>query len=141
VTAVAIDNWSQFGGTSDAFRAAVEEHCPGQSFGLVEKDCFQVTREDLAPHIGEVDIYLFDGDHARVAHEMAVTHYLQFMSRNFVMVIDDWSWEDVKGGTREGLEKCVVKVHMSIEHMCSEYVTGQEDYWNGVGMLVCERTD
>jgi hypothetical protein len=141
ITAVAIDNWSQFGGSSDAFRRSVELHCPGQEFGLVEKDCFQVTRQDLDPHVGEVDIYLFDGDHTRIAHDLSVTHYLPFMSKYFVMVVDDWAWEDVKQGTMDGIARCGLKIHRAIEHISSEYDTGREDYWNGFGMFVCERTD
>lgn len=142
VKALAIDNWSEFEGPKIEFFQNVEKYCGNQKYNFIEKDSFEVTNEDLKKYLSSVDIYMYDGCHEEISHEKAITHYQNFFSKYFIILIDDWrddnNWSRVQRGTFKGFEKSNIKIHDRIEIITLQENTGPKEFWNGFGLFVCE---
>lgn len=138
LNALAIDNWSEFFGPRQEFFDNMERYCSGQKFNMLEKDVYSVTREEIFQFMKSIDIYLFDGSHTEESHVKAVTHFRESFSKYFIMIIDDWAWNAVQLGTYKGLQEGNIKVHEKIEVITSQDENGNEEYWNGFGLFVCE---
>ena len=116
VQAIAIDNWSQFDGPKELFMKHVQEFTsPARKFDHIDKDSFQVTFDDLGRRLA--DVYLYDGGHEREDHRRGIAHYADFLADASIVIVDDWNWEKVRGGTFEGFEevKDRVRVYASLE--------------------------
>lgn len=139
VNPVGIDNWSEFFGPRQEFFDNMEKFCPGRNFAFLEKDVFSVSKEEVFQFINSIDIYLFDGNHSEDSHVKAVTHFREAFSKYFILIIDDWAWDAVQLGTYKGFQEANIRVHKKIEVITNEEETGKEEYWNGVGLFVCEK--
>ena len=144
INALAIDNWSEFNGPKSEFFKNMETYCPNHQYNFIEKDSFQITENDLKRHMNSVDIYMYDGCHEEISHEKAITHYQNFFSKYFIVLVDDWrddnNWSRVQRGTYKGFEKSNIKIHKKIEVITLQESTGPYEYWNGFGLFVCENT-
>ena len=69
---------------------------------LFSEDCFKV---DLQKFKEKIDVYNFDGPHAVLDHEKALTYNEPIFQDNIVVVVDDWNDFRVKLGTLRGLAK------------------------------------
>lgn len=127
-SAVAVDNWSEFA-EGGIVKAEFLHHCatllrPG-SYSVLEQDCFTVAPAQLrAP----VNFYLYDGEHSHESQRRALTHYLPMLDDVFIFVVDDYTWESARAGTRQAiaeLDLAVVYQH--------ELVDG---WWNGLYVAV-----
>lgn len=109
-SAVAIDNYSEFdrdGSTRNGFLENVEKNYPkGKEFywKLITEDCFTVkeipTRNSLNQ---KFDFYNYDAQHTESSQQRAVSHFLPNLTDEFIMVVDDWSFNGVESGTRKGI--------------------------------------
>jgi hypothetical protein len=160
---IAIDNWSEFDGPKQEFIDNVNRmtHTVNNNtmrpiprkFDFIEKDSFQVEDSDIRNIYDSVDIYLYDGDHSKIAHTKAITHYYKFLSKYSIVMIDDWRndiggcegihrvWKNVIDGTFDGLISSPIMVHHKVERFSVQEDYGNQNYWNGVLILVCERLD
>lgn len=111
VQAIAIDNWSEFGGPKELFTKHVQEFTsPNRKFDHIDKDCFKVTLDDLGGRLA--DVYLYDGGHAQEDHRRGISHYADFLSDVSIIVVDDWNWVSVRNGTFEGFEEVKDRIRM-----------------------------
>ncbi len=140
-TGTAIDNWSEFGGSVQNFLHNMEVFLNEREYFYIEKDCFSITKEDL-PY-SQYDVYLYDGGHTQEEQEKAITHYCEFLSDNFILIVDDHSWSQVKKGTKDGLLKANVTVHFQLEVDDDANTSnhGITNYWNGFGVFVCSKNN
>jgi hypothetical protein len=113
--AVAIDNFSQFGGqeVKNWFDQACKDHNV-TNFNFINHDCFNLTEEQKSL-VNDINVYFYDGDHREQDQEQALTYYIDSMSDVFIFIVDDWNHAPARSGTKLGLEKTNVKVHKEWE--------------------------
>ena len=143
INAVAVDNWEEFGGPKTEFVSNVSQLSPESNYSFIEKDCFKITDSDFPESVKEFDIYLYDGCHTYECHKEAVTYFHKFLSKYFILIVDDWrddhDWGKVVKGTRDGINESEIIIHKYYERESYHDRTGREDYWNGIGVFICEK--
>lgn len=104
VQAVAIDNWSEFGGPKDEFAYNVDRFAtPGVQVAFIESDFRDV---DYAALPGPFNIYLFDGPHKAIDQYQGLSLPLPCLADQFVFIVDDWNWQRVRDGTTAAISQC-----------------------------------
>jgi hypothetical protein len=135
---VCIDNWSEFEGPhlecfTNLNKFKGDNHCD-----FICDDAFQVDVSELF----KFNLYLYDGDHSKEAHRLALTHYIDTMDSTFIFVVDDWNWEQVRDGTRRAIDELGLKVLWDQEKLCL-YTgpTGEstKTWWNGMWAAVLQK--
>jgi hypothetical protein len=139
-----IDNFSEFSSTTTRFDLMknLDRFRGDNNIIFVEEDSFDVNVAELP----KFNIYLYDGDHSRKAHEMALTYYISCLDDTFIFIIDDWNWPDVRGGTIDAIKK----LGLNIIHY-KEIRTSYDDtqpppdnperikWHNGMGIFVLQK--
>ncbi|MDX2221191.1 MAG: class I SAM-dependent methyltransferase [Rhodospirillaceae bacterium] len=112
VRAVAIDNWSEFGGPKDVFQAHLKLFAtPAAKVTFIESDFRTVNYRD----IGAFNVYLFDGPHEAKDQYDGLALALPALDNQFVFIVDDWNWERVRAGTTSAIKKCGLQVLYAAE--------------------------
>jgi methyltransferase family protein len=130
-SAVAVDNWSEFG-EDGAAKAEFLEHCgtllrPG-AWTVFEQDCFTVTPAQLpAP----VNFYLYDGEHSVESQRLALMHFQPMLDDAFIFVVDDYTWASARLGTQQAIVELGLKVRYARELI--------DGWWNGLYVSVLEK--
>ncbi len=147
---VAIDNFSETWGFSDegvagylpdtalSRRAAERDfrrNCKrllGRVPWLLTKDFLDAA--EVLP-LNTFNVYLYDGDHANLSQEQALTEMIDALTDTFVFIVDDWAFEGVRAGTFEGIEECGLQTLATWE-LEADYVGDVEKWWNGLGIFL-----
>jgi len=104
VSAVAIDNWSEFGGPKDKFMQNLNTFItPEAAVTFVEGDFRQVDYSKFAQQ--RFNVYLFDGPHEAIDQYQGLTLPLPSLDDQFVFIVDDWNWGRVREGTMAAITK------------------------------------
>lgn len=144
INAIAIDNWSEFDGPKEEFVSNVNKITPDSKYNFIEKDAFEIEISDFPESNSEIDIYLYDGCHTYDCQKNGITHYYDFFSKYFILMIDDWrddeNWQQVSKGTWDGINEKGIIVHKHYKRTSFQEITGRQDYWNGIGIFVCEKS-
>jgi hypothetical protein len=112
VRAVAIDDWSQFGGAKEAFLTNVARFkTEAVELKLIEQDFRTVDFASLGRHC----VYLFDGPHDFDDHYDGVALARPALLPCFVLIVDDWNWLKVREGTAKSLQALGMSVLYSVE--------------------------
>ncbi len=133
LTAVAIDNWSEFGGPKNAFQRNVETFASPQSkVFFIESDFRKV---DFKQFDQKFNIYLFDGPHEAQDQFDGLARALAALEDEFVFIVDDWNWERVRAGTFSAIRKCNLGVTFASEIRTTmdnthPVVGGKESDWH-----------
>lgn len=131
VSSVAVDNWSEFcqdGESKRVFLESVKLLKPG--FQFLEMDCFAMTKEHLPEPI---NFYMYDGDHSYEAQKRALTHFHDMLADEFILVVDDYDWDNVQKGTRDGIAE--LGLHRNFEVT----LPGSQGWWNGIYVAVLSK--
>lgn len=116
VRALAIDNWSQFGGPKDAFLANVARFSPpGSDIRFIEEDFRKVSFTDIAVALPPFAIYLFDGPHEEADQYDGLIAALPALAGEFVYICDDWNWQPVRRGTRRAIADAGLDLRFAAE--------------------------
>jgi hypothetical protein len=135
VSAIAIDNWSEFGGPAEEFIDNVSAWVPDANLRVIEQDAFKV---DLPP--ASVDVFLYDGEHTHASQENAITHFWDALDGVAIVIVDDWNWPYVRSGTVSGLETMLGPGTSVWTKQVRSRVNGDVDgYWNGMGVFVINK--
>ena len=111
VKAIAIDNWSEYGGPKDTFFGHVEKFKnENVDFKFIESDFHQVNFDDLGPF----NIYFFDGPHDVTSQHHALTSVIQSLDDKFIFIVDDWNWWQVRDGTMGGIKDAGLNIDYQI---------------------------
>ena len=94
-TVTCIDNWSNFGGPKQEFLDKFNKFKGENNAKYIENDCFKVD----VSSIPKINIYLYDGSHARDEHYLALEHYYDCLDDTFIFIVDDWNWRGVREAT------------------------------------------
>ncbi|MEM9302133.1 MAG: glycosyltransferase family 92 protein [Pseudomonadota bacterium] len=134
MTAVAIENWTQFRGKRDIFMANLERWRGKNTVRFIERDCFEVDPKAL----GSFDVYMYDGGHSREDHRRALTHFEPCLADPAVVVIDDWNWERVRAGTEDALAQWSLEV-LHRREVIDGTLNDADRWWNGIAVLLVGR--
>lgn len=116
VRALAIDNWSQFGGPKDAFLANVARFCPPTAdVRFIDGDFRMVSFAGLAAAMPPFNIYLFDGPHEEADQYDGLVAALPALAREFVFICDDWNWQPVRRGTHRAIVDAGLDIQFGAE--------------------------
>jgi hypothetical protein len=129
-----IDNWSEFEGPKDEFLVNFNKYKGENDAEFIEQDCFKVDINKL----GKFNIYMYDGNHAAIAHYMALLHYYSCLDDVFVYIVDDWNW----GHVREGTVKAIQNLHLKVLYEKEIYTAWngvKETWWNGIYVALLEK--
>ena len=145
IDALFIDNWSQFGGTTDKFVTAIEKFGKKSNCYLLESDCWKVDLNNL--DIAPFNVYLFDGDHSELDHFLSLDYYYPVLEDVFIFMVDDWNWANVRDGTMRAIDKLNLHVLFRHEEFVSEDELkgmpnhhGKQTWWNGIGIFLLSKT-
>ncbi len=135
-SAVALDNWSEFGGPKDAFELNCATFLPANAYAFHSKDCFKIDPKSVCNN--PVNIYFYDGAHTQEDQELAFTHYNEVLDNVFVAVVDDWNHPPVSVGTRSAFNKLGYKI--LFERILPARWNGDtENWWNGLYIAVIRK--
>ena len=107
--ATGIDNWSEFGGPKDQFLANVNQLVPEAHVSGM-----RLRKLDIAS-LGTFNVYLFDGPHAYQDHYDGLVHAAPALTRQFILIIDDWNWEPVRRGSLAAIKALNLSLKYSLE--------------------------
>jgi len=131
--ALAIDNFTQFGGSTDRFLENMSDI--GTPFELVNSDCFKV---ELSGVNKKFNVYFYDGGHEYEDQRNALTYYQSVLDDEFLLIVDDYNWPEVRRGTQDGIKLCGMTVVAEREL----FSRGNEDtssWWNGIYLAVLRK--
>lgn len=53
---------------------------------------------------------MYDGDHSEASHYNALNHFLPYLDKEFIFIVDDWNWDYVRNPTMESISKNNIKI-------------------------------
>jgi hypothetical protein len=143
INALFIDNWSQFGGDSNIFIENIKKFEGDSNCYLIENDCWSVDLESLE---NKFNIYLYDGAHTEEDHYKSLKYYYPVLEDQFIFMIDDWCWSEVREGTMRAIRDLGLKIHFKHEEFLnSDDLTGmpnhkgKDTWWNGIGIFLLSK--
>lgn len=136
VIATAIDDWSQFEGPSDKFLMNLAKFKGKSKVSFIERD----FREVNFCHLGKFNVYLFDGPHSYKDQFDGVMLAEPALDEIFVLVVDDWNWEQVRRGTLDAIRvrnyhvDCMIEIRTTSDNSHAQ-VTGAVSEWHNGYLL------
>lgn len=148
ITALFIDNWSQFDGNPDIFRNAMNKFAEGSTWSLLESDCWSVDLEKLSA--APFNVYLYDGPHEEADHYNALMYYYPVLDDTFVFIVDDWNWAAVRDGTMKAINELINQRKLIVLFRHEEFISeddlirmpnhnGKNTWWNGIGIFLLKK--
>lgn len=142
IHAIGIDNFSQPFDQTEVRRQLREniERWSGsaKSVEFKDVDCFaNVPAESFGRPI---DIYYYDGEHSYDNQARALPAFFHVLADQFIHIVDDFQWDDVKRGTEDGMK--ALHPYLKIEqewHLDGERMHDDPVWWNGVAIYLCSK--
>ncbi|MGK5593809.1 MAG: class I SAM-dependent methyltransferase [Parachlamydiaceae bacterium] len=136
--AVAVDNWiwAEHGGSEVEFIKNCERFLSNNSYQYYSSDAFKVRKDRLFRK--PVNVYFYDGDHSALSQELALTYFDEILDDVFILVVDDWNWDQVRAGTFNAFSKLQYHVLFSIA-LPARYNGDLDNWWNGVFIAVIRK--
>lgn len=139
LSAIAIDNWSQFGGPKEDFIKNVEAAMnPDISLAVIDRDYRTVPYSEFH----DVNVYLYDGNHDEEDQYLGLTMVSPALADRFILIVDDWNGPGVRSGTQRAIAdlgwEIVSKIEILTEHTDTHpQIYGAASDWHN-GSLICE---
>ena len=135
IEAVAVDNFSQFGGTREQFLKNFQATIGGvPDLHDIDFRGFP-TREDR-----RFNVFFYDGNHSHEDQRAAITRFTPSLESEFALIVDDWNSQEVQSGTLEGIAESRVEVVRSWE-LPANFNGDRDNWWNGLFVALCRKTD
>ena len=133
-----IDNWSEFGGPRREFLENIQLTDPTVRVNLIEKDFRAVDYEAIGSHF---NVFFFDGPHSEKDHYDGLCLPQPCLDGQYVLVVDDWNFREVRDGTRRAISDLNAKILFRIDVRTTRDNTQPEirleqSQWHN-GCLVC----
>lgn len=126
LTAVAIDNWSEFEGPIFQFFYHVAIHCSKQTkISVLTSDFRDVKYDSLGT---KFNVYLFDGPHLYEDQYDALALSMRALDDEFIFIVDDWNWEAVRKGTFDAIHNNNLDIAFQVEVRTSSNNKQPEQY-------------
>jgi len=104
------------------------------AFNFIHSDAFEV---DLNQIPDGIDFYIYDGGHSYEQQRLGVTFYLSKMADEFVMIVDDFDWDDVQKGTYQGIKDAGLTVLS--QHIFKGNDHDNDGAWNGYSIFLLKK--
>ena len=130
VNAYAVDNWSEFNDGDSKY--SFHKNCCDfgvSGFTFFEMDAFTV---DLTKINNKINVFFYDGDHNYEQTRKALTYFLPVLDNEFLFIADDYTWDGVFKGVRDGIKYC----NLNIKQM---WELKEKDWWNGLGIFILKK--
>jgi hypothetical protein len=143
-----IDNFTQFNGPRIEFQKNCRTHLSYENrVNFLDCDCFEINPADF--NIKDINTYLYDGEHSAASQYRGITHYYESLANEFILIVDDFNWEEVQRGTRDAIRDKNIKVQYEV-HLPAYPVTTQGqwgpeiagdkiNWWNGYYVAHCTK--
>jgi hypothetical protein len=142
ISATAIDNFSENFNNEDTKRELLynmNRFTPlDVAHQLIDKDCFSITEEDFAI-TDKIDLYLYDGNHSEESQYQGLIYFLPFLADEFIFLVDDYSWEDVRNGTQRAIKDSGVEVLYEQAFYTPEGGEFNEHWHNGTYLALLKK--
>lgn len=132
IKAVAIDNWSEFGGPKDEFMRLLTNYTGSSDVTVINDDYFSAKFD------GKFNVYFFDGCHTEEHQRLALTKMVHLMDDEFIFIVDDYNWPVVKEGTLNGVKEAGLKV-VAWHELGPGEDSNPASFWNGMLFAVLRR--
>ena len=112
VTALGIDNWTEYGGARSIFDrnlAALKSETANVT--ILESDFRKV---DYTAH-GRFNVLFYDGSHTEQDQYDGVVFTQPAMDDKYILIVDDWNWPHVRSSTYLALKDTKVRIDFQIE--------------------------
>lgn len=134
VVADAIDDFSEFYGPYEEFKINCRNVLYEQFFNF-HKNRFQNVQPNLSPPI---NTYFYDGNHSHESQRDALLHFYPCLDSQFIYIVDDWSFPDVKPGTMDAIDKLGCKILKSWD-LKKNSDEDHNQWWCGLFVAVIEK--
>ncbi|HTZ35850.1 MAG TPA: class I SAM-dependent methyltransferase [Stellaceae bacterium] len=112
LTAVGIDNWSEYGGDPQPFFDNLAKfRGPGAEVEIVEKDFRKIDFTAL----GRFNVLFYDGSHQPQDQYDGVLLPQPAIERHAILIVDDWNWDHVRANTFNALRDAHATIDYQIE--------------------------
>lgn len=142
LTAIGIENWSQPFGQDNVeglFSAAYEKNLGGRHVIIIHDDCFSPSaKKEIAMEL-PIDFYYFDAEHSFQSQAKALPHFIDCTADLFLFMVDDFSWEQVRAGTKAGFETLAGKISIEKEWVLSDGRPDGPTWHNDVALYVVSK--
>jgi hypothetical protein len=65
--------------------------------------------------LGKFNIYLFDGPHTSQDQYDGIMLALEALEDEFILIVDDWNWKNVRDGTIQAIEDSCLSVLFRVD--------------------------
>jgi hypothetical protein len=140
--AIAIDNWSEFGGPRAAFQQHLRQFAGKSAAVQVIDDDFR--RVDFSS-LGMSNVFLFDGPHQEIDQFDGIVRAQPALDRNHVLVVDDWNLEWVRDGTLRAFRslpidvKYLLEIRTTLDNTHPDHHSAASDWHDGYMIAVIEK--
>jgi hypothetical protein len=127
---VGVDNFVKFAPKRSRialYKNLLKWYHKAQTF-FIEADCFKLNLSLLLKN----NVFFYDGDHSPESHYKAIMRYHKVLDDHFVLIVDDWSREEIRDATYKALKDLKFKVEYFQERFNPEDGNNLKgEWWNG----------
>jgi len=141
--ALAIDNWCMVSEAAPTFfQNLARFKKPEAVLSFLDSDFRAV---DFSA-IGKFNVYLFDGPHSAEDQAQGVTIAMPALDDQFVLIVDDWNWDDVRRGTFDGIRDAglrldfAAEIRTTLDNTHPAIAGAASDWHNGYFIAACAKT-
>lgn len=135
-SAVAIDNWSDFGAPRTTLFGNVTKFLSLAPIDIYELDAFKLNKKEALP--SPVDIYFYDGSTSFESAKKAFTYYNDSFADTFIAIVDDYNQAGVSFGVEEALRELSYDILFEAI-LPANYNGDRDNWWNGVYVAVIKK--
>jgi len=139
--AVAIDNWSQFGGPREECLANVNRHAGASRVLLIEGD-FRTVNYATLP---KSNVFLYDGPHSEIDQIDGIVTAQPALDARYVLIVDDWNLQRVRSGTFQAIERLglevpyMAQIRSTLDDTHPEHHSAASEWHNGYMIAVVRK--
>jgi len=139
---IGIDNFSEFDGPRQEFLANFNHFKGNNNATFIEDNCWNIDIDK----IGKFNIYVYDGCHKEESQFKALDYYYKALDDEFIYIVDDWNWKQVRDGTMSAIKKNNLNIlyqkiiKTSSNDTQPQFAFVQSDWHNGIAIFVLRKT-
>jgi hypothetical protein len=139
--AVAIDNWSEFGGPREECLANVNRYAGESRVLLIESDLRKVNY----PTLPKSNVFLYDGPHEEIDQIDGIVVAQPALDAHYALIVDDWNLPQVRSGTFEAIERLglevpyMAQIRTSLDDKHPDHHSAASEWHNGYMIAVVHK--
>jgi len=108
---------------------------------VLETDYKQINYKGIGKH----NVFFFDGPHHKKDHFDAIILTQDALEDEFIMIIDDWNWKQVRDGTNQALKTLNLKIISFVEIRTTQndlkplFEGKNSDWHNGYALFIIRK--